>query len=456
MKYISTRGTAPILNFADAALAGLARDGGLYIPEYVPALQPQALCYQGLAAEVMAPFIGDDLSADELKSIIAASYKNFDTPDVAPLKQLSDDFYVMELFHGPTLAFKDVALQFLGNLFDHLLEKRQQRVTIVGATSGDTGSAAIEAFKGKAAADIVILYPHGRVSDVQRKQMTTVDAPNVMNIAIEGSFDDCQDLVKAMFNDHAFRDEMRLSAVNSINWARILAQVVYYFHAARKIGRPLSFCVPTGNFGNIYAGYVAKMAGLDIQKLIVATNENDILHRFFDSGDMAAAGVVPTLSPSMDIQVSSNFERLLFDVRRHNAAAVTRDMTDFRKDGHFSVDGADMALLKKTFASGRKSNAETTDIIRRIYQDHDYIIDPHTAVGIGVAEDWQRQHPGTAIVALATAHPAKFLAAVKAAIGREPPVPKRLAAIMHKKEKYDVLPNDLARVQEAVRRHAAR
>lgn len=459
--YISTRGAAPRLSFAETALAGLARDGGLYVPETCPQLSAEEFRnmanqnYLEIAWRVIAPFVGDDISAQDLIALLRKSYKSFSHPEKTPLRKLEDDFYVQELFHGPTLAFKDVALQFLGQIFDFILSARGQKVTIVGATSGDTGSAAIEAFKNSPHANIVILHPKGRVSDVQRRQMTTVDAPNVRNVAIEGSFDDCQDLVKAMFGDLPFRDSMQLSAINSINWARILAQVVYYVYAGVRVqaetGKAATFCVPTGNFGNVYAGYVAKSMGLPVEKLIVATNANDILHRLYTTGRMEKRGVVPTISPSMDIQISSNFERLLFDLYGRDGAKVALTMKHFRETGPFDLDAALMAQLGGIFASGRKDDGETTQIIRDIYRLHDYVVDPHTAVGIGVAQDWKRAHPDAVMVTLATAHPAKFPDAVKAATDVVPELPAHLAGLMTREERYDVLPADLPRVQDYIR-----
>lgn len=461
LDYISTRGRAPHLGFSETALAGLARDGGLYVPEACPKLTAEDLAnmahqsYPEIAWRVMLPFVGNDIPSADLMKLIRAAYKNFGHPDIAPLHELDDNFYLMELFHGPTLAFKDVALQFLGQTFDYILTRKKQRVTIVGATSGDTGSAAIEAFKGRENADIFILHPHNRVSEVQRRQMTTVDAPNVFNIAVEGSFDDCQDIVKAMFNDELFRDEMHLSAINSINWARILAQVVYYVFAAARIGKPVTFCVPTGNFGNVYAGYVAQSMGVPIEKLVVATNRNDILHRFFETGEMKAEGVSSSLSPSMDIQISSNFERLLFDLYGRDGAAVDRTMKHFREKGPFRLDGETMKKLKSLFASGRVDDAGTLEVIKRIYQQKHYTLDPHTAVGVGVAEKYRQDHPESVIVSLATAHPAKFPDAVKKATGVEPELPPLLSGLYQKPEKYDVLPADLATIQKFVRERAA-
>lgn len=464
IQYVSTRGRAPVLNFCDATLAGLAEDGGLYVPDACPKISDVEIAnmanqhYLEVAWRVILPFVNDEIAPGELIKILQRAYRGFDAPDIAPLRPFGEGLYLMELFHGPTLAFKDVALQFLGEVFDDILEKKARRVTIVGATSGDTGSAAIEAFQGKAHADVFILHPHGRVSEVQRRQMTTVTAANVHNIAIEGSFDDCQDIVKAMFNDPSFRADMHLSAVNSINWARILAQVVYYVYAAARLsakeGRPVSFCVPTGNFGNIYAGYVAKSMGAPIDRLIAATNANDILHRFFDSGRMARGQVTPTISPSMDIQVSSNFERLLFDMFGRQGKLVSQTMDHFRQAGPFNVDAAVMEEVRRTFASGRKDDAETRDVMARALRQHDYVLDPHSAIGVGVAEDYLAAHPGSLVVSLATAHAAKFPQAVQAATGRLPPLPPSMADLMERREKYDVLPNDAAQVMDYVRARA--
>lgn len=448
MSYISTRGTAPTLGFAEAALAGLARDGGLYVPKAVPILSAEDIrnmahqSYLEIAFRLMQPFVGEDIPAADFSRLLKNAYKNFPKGEVAPLRPLTGNFQVMELFHGPTLAFKDVALQFLGQVFDYLLERQKQRVTIVGATSGDTGSAAIDAFRDKKNVDIFILHPKGRVSEVQRRQMTTVLSPNVFNVAVEGSFDDCQDLVKALFNDAPFRDRMKLSAVNSINFARILAQTVYYVFAAARLQKPVSFVVPTGNFGNVYAGYLAKAMGAPIEKLVVATNKNDILHRFLQTGDMRMEDVRTSLSPSMDIQVSSNFERVLFDLLGRDGAAVEKTMRQFRADGVFRLGAEAMARLQSVFESGRKSDDETLAVMKEIYEAYEYVADPHTAVGIGVAKDFRARQPARTIVTLATAHPAKFPDAVEKAIGLRPALPSHLADLYARPEKYDVLMPD--------------
>lgn len=463
--YISTRGAAPRLGFADTALAGLARDGGLYVPESCPKISAEEIDnmagqpYLEIAWRVILPFVSNDIPSEDLIRLLQKSYKGFADKNIAPLRKLEDGFYLQELFHGPTLAFKDVALQFLGQVFDYILAKKGGKVTIVGATSGDTGSAAIEAFKNSPHAHIVILHPKGRVSDVQRRQMTTVDAPNVHNIAIEGSFDDCQDIVKAMFNDLPFRDSTHLSAINSINWARILAQVVYYVYAAAKVwaetGKPVTFCVPTGNFGNVYAGYIAKSMGAPIHKLVIATNANDILDRFFKTGRMEARGVTPTISPSMDIQISSNFERLLFDLYARDGAKTAETMQHFRSKGPFHVDEAVMQRVAEVFGSGRKDDTETAGIIRNIWRRYDVVVDPHTAVGLGVAADWKQAHGDSVLVTLATAHPAKFPDAVQAATDIAPDLPPHLADLHDRAEKYDTLPADAEAVKAYVQEHCS-
>lgn len=461
LSYVSTRGQAPRLGFADTTLAGLATDGGLYVPDACPKLSEAEIGnmnsqqYLEIAWRVILPFVSDDIPSETLIKLLRAAYKGFANKEIAPLRELDKNLYVQELFHGPTLAFKDIALQFLGQVFDHILRIKETRTTIVGATSGDTGSAAIEAFRGKDNVDIFILHPHNRVSEVQRRQMTTVQDSNVFNVAIEGSFDDCQDLVKAMFNDTTFRKELRLSAINSINWARIVAQVVYYFYAGARLfherDKKITFCVPSGNFGNVYAGYVAQSMGLPVEKLLVATNRNDILHRFFQTGRMKAEGVAPTLSPSMDIQVSSNFERLLFDIFGRQGAAVDQTMKHFRKPAPFHLEEGAMDNVRKLFGSGKVEDSETLDVIRVVHKKHGYILDPHSAVGVGVALQYRAANPDATIVTLATAHPAKFPKAVEQAIGIKPELPAHLADLHTRPEKFTVLPKDLAKVQDFVR-----
>jgi len=459
LSYLSTRGQAPVLAFDDVLLAGLARDGGLYLPENwptFPAADIRAMAglpYAELAVRVMAPFLGGTITEADFAAIAAETYGVFGHPAVAPLKQLDRNEWLLELFHGPTLAFKDYALQLLGRLFDHVLSKRGERVMIVGATSGDTGSAAIEACRDRQAVDIVILHPHGRVSDVQRRQMTTVLSANVYNVAIEGTFDDCQDLVKTLFNDQTFRDELHLSAVNSINWARIMAQIVYYFAAATALGAPdraMTFAVPTGNFGNVYAGYGARRMGLPVEQFIVGSNRNDILTRFFESGAMSLGEVVPTISPSMDIQVSSNFERLLFDLHDRDGAALAEMMAKFRREGTLAVDPARWQAARALFDGYRLDDEQTRATIRDTYQRTGELLDPHSAIGVAAGRA-QRRNPASPLISLATAHPAKFPAAVEAATGVHPALPERLADLFQREERYSVLPNDVAAVKDFVR-----
>ena len=464
MRYLSTRGEAPALDFEGVLLAGLATDGGLYLPESWPTFDAASLerlarlDYDALALEIVAPFVGDAIPKTALAAMIRDAYASFNDRAVVPMRAIEPGLQVMELFHGPTLAFKDVALQLVGRLFDHVLAKRGRRITIVAATSGDTGSAAIEACRGSKSIDIFVLHPKGRVSDVQRRQMTTVDAPNVHNIAIEGSFDDCQDLVKAMFNDREFRAEMALSAVNSINWARIMAQIVYYAAGTLALsgGRwPVHFSVPTGNFGNVYAGYAAQRMGFPVGRLIVASNTNDILTRFFESGTMATETVVATQSPSMDIQVSSNFERFLFDLLGRDGKRVADAITAFRKTGRFAVTPEELAKARTTFDAFRLDDSGTSAEIARLYQSTGMLVDPHSAIGIAAARE-KRPWDGRPIIALATAHPAKFPDAVERATGVRPPVPPRLAAIMSLPERCTTLPNELTAVESHVRAHRNR
>ena len=463
MKYISTRGQAPALSFEDVLLAGLARDGGLYVPETWPTLSPMQIralrgcSYSDVAVAVMEPFLGGALDSETFRALVVETYGSFAHAAVTPLTQLDHQTWLLELFHGPTLAFKDVALQLLGRLFDAILARRKERLTIVGATSGDTGSAAIEACRDREAVDIFILHPHGRTSEVQRRQMTSVLSPNVFNIAVEGTFDDCQDLVKAMFTDAAFRDSLRLSAVNSINWARIMAQIVYYFTAAVALGAPdrdVAFVVPTGNFGNVYAGYSARAMGLPVSRFVVGSNSNDILARFFESGTMAMAPVVPTLSPSMDIQVSSNFERLLFDLAGRDSAQVRSLMEQFRREGHYTIDAALHNRAQALFSGVRVDEDATRATITETWDHCAMAIDPHTAVGVAAAAAAVECPVAVPKVVLSTAHPAKFPDAVEAATGRRPPLPLHLADLYQRPERFVVLPNDLEQIQNFVRRHA--
>ncbi|MEY4372930.1 MAG: threonine synthase [Actinomycetota bacterium] len=452
MRYVSTRGRSPELGFADVLLAGLAPDGGLYVPTEWPRL-PLHLptsSYEELAVAVMEPFIGDDIPSQVFERLVGEAYSTFRHDAVTPLRQLSADDWLLDLAQGPTLAFKDVALQLVGRLFDYVLGVRNERVMIVGATSGDTGSAAIDGVRACSNVDIVILYPHGRTSDVQRRQMTTVDAPNAHAVAIEGTFDDCQDLVKAMFNDAPFRDRMRLSAVNSINWARVMAQTVYYVYATQQLGwRPTSFSVPTGNFGNVLAGWIAREMGAPIHSLVVGSNENDILTRFFETRAMVATDVVPTLSPSMDIQVSSNFERLLFEMNGRDGGLTEEQLLRFRSTGRLSVEDDQFEQwIAPVFHAARFDDAATLRIIREVADATGEIIDPHTAVGIGAARLHREQ--GVPMVTTSTAHAAKFPDAVERAIGVRPALPAHLADLLERPERTRVLPNDLRSVQQFV------
>ena len=464
MRYVSTRGRAPELGFDDVLLAGLATDGGLYVPKAWPQWSKDdfaklaGLDYPTLAARVMAPFVAGSVLEKDLEKLTRAAYAGFTHSAVAPLTQLGANDWLVELFHGPTLAFKDYALQAVGLMFESVLKARGSRITIVGATSGDTGSAAIEATKGREAVDIFILHPEGRTSDVQRRQMTTVDAPNVHNIAVKGTFDDCQDMVKALFADQAFRGEMNLSAVNSINWARIMAQVVYYVWAALHVGAPqraVAFSVPTGNFGNVFAGYVAQRMGLPIAKFIVGSNSNDILTRYFETGAMTTQGVVPTLSPSMDIQVSSNFERLLFETLGRDGAQVSRLMDGFKQSGGYSVPASAHAEMTKLFSGCRLDDAGTKRVIGEIYRTTGELIDPHTAVGVHAGRV-AGLDPAIPRLTLATAHPAKFPAAVEAATGVHPPLPAVLSDLFKREERFTTLNKDLSEVKSFVRSHARR
>jgi threonine synthase len=457
MQYISTRGTAPVLDFEATMLTGLARDGGLYLPEHVPPMKHSeiaslaGLSYEEQAFVIMRPFIGSAFSDNEFREIIARAYAGFGHPARAPLKQLAPNHFLLELFHGPTLAFKDFAMQLIGQLFQAALKRSGDRVTIVGATSGDTGSAAIEAFRGLENVDVFILYPHGRVSEVQRRQMTTPSEANVHALAVDGDFDTCQALVKDMFNDFTFRDEVGLAGVNSINWARVLAQVVYYFSAAVSLGaphRPVSFTVPTGNFGDIFAGYIARAMGLPIEKLVIATNQNDILHRALASGGYVTDGVKPSISPSMDIQVSSNFERALFDAYGRDGAAVAQLMNELKSGGGFQISQGALEFLRETFASGRASEDETMATITRTAKDTAEVLCPHSAVGVHVAE---AHLSATPMVTLATAHPAKFPDAVEKATGARPELPDRMGNLFDRPERVTRLSNDLAAVEAHIR-----
>ncbi len=451
MRFVSTRGDAAELGFADVLLAGLASDGGLYMPTEWPTLPDLSGVhdYAEIAATVMAPFVADDLPFDVLNELCRDSYAQFRHPAVVPLVQIDERQWLLELFHGPTLAFKDVALQLVGRLFDHVLAQRGERITIVGATSGDTGSAAIDGVKACENVDIVIMYPAGRTSEVQRRQMTTVDSHNVHAIAIDGTFDDCQDLVKAMFGDRDFRDELRLSAVNSINWARVMAQIVYYVTASQSLTGPITACVPTGNFGNVLSGWIARQMGAPIADFIVATNSNDILARFINDGEMATGGVVHTLSPSMDIQVSSNFERLLFEINGRDGGLTAEQLQRFRATGKLAIEADQRAeFVSGSFSAAGCDDQTTLAEIGRVYAETGLLIDPHTATGTSAARRLAGERP---VVTLATAHPAKFPDAVEAATGVRPPLPAHLADLFERPERIVSLPNDLATVQAFVR-----
>lgn len=465
MRYISTRGEAPPRDFEGVLLAGLAEDGGLFVPESWPVLTTaewralRGLPYPELAARILALFTGGQPDEATLRPLLAEAYAGFGHPAVAPLVQLDGRVFAMELFHGPTLAFKDMAMQGLGRLFDATLARRGERVTIVGATSGDTGSAAIEACRDRSAIDIVILHPDGRTSEVQRRQMTTVASPNVANLAIAGSFDDCQDLVKAMFGDAAFRQEMRLAAVNSINWARVALQIPYYVASALALGAPdreVAFSVPTGNFGNVLAAWAARRMGLPIAQLIVGSNRNDILTRFLSSNDMTVRAVEPSLSPSMDIQVSSNFERLLFELLGRDAAATAEMMRRFRTEGRMPVPDPAWRSATGIFRGFALDDASTLQEIARLHRAAGYLADPHTAVGTAAAMAVPPTDRAIPVVVAATAHPAKFPDAVRQATGVTPPLPPRLADLYQRPEHYTRLPADLHAVEDFVRRHAMR
>lgn len=465
MKYISTRGQAPALGFEEVLLAGMASDGGLYVPETLPAFSRgdlnrlAKLPYPELAFEILSLFVGGEIDDDSLRSMINDSYAEFAHSAVTPLVQLGHNEWILELFHGPTLAFKDVALQLLGRLFEHVLSKRKQRVVILGATSGDTGSAAIEGCRHGQHVDIFILHPHQRVSDVQRRQMTTVLDEHVFNIAVQGNFDDCQAIVKASFADQAFLpDGRQLVAVNSINWARIMAQIVYYFYAAFQLGAPardISFSVPTGNFGDIFAGYLAKQMGLPVKRLLIATNRNDILHRTLSANDCAPQQLQHTLSPSMDIMVSSNFERLLFDLYQRDGAAIA----DLMNAGAGAMSLSDEALqsARRIFSSARADDQQTCDTIAEYYKSTGYLLDPHTATGVFAAQQYAKSTSDSGpIVTLATAHPAKFPEAiVKSGVASGADLPAHLSDLFEREERFNVLPNDIAAVQQYLAEHCA-
>jgi len=459
--YISTRGVAPALGFSDALLTGLAHDGGLYLPAEWPTLTKKDIRalrgkpYQEIAFRVLLPFVENDIPEADFRSMIDEAYAQFRHPAVVPLVQSNANSFIMELFHGPTLAFKDVAMQLLARLMDHALQRSGQRATIVGATSGDTGGAAIDAFAGRLNSDLFILFPHNRVSPVQQRQMTTSGAANVRAMAIEGNFDDCQNLVKAMFNHTAFRNQVRLSGVNSINWARIMAQIVYYFTSALTLGAPdrkVSFTVPTGNFGDIFAGYCAGQMGLPIDRLVIATNDNDILARALRTGRYETRAVVATSSPSMDIQISSNFERLLFEAGGRDASVVRDCMSGLAQSGNFTIDGHTLKTIKRDFTAARTTQKQAAATIRDTLAESGYLLDPHTATAVHAAKRFEK--PKSPMVILATAHPAKFPAAVKSACGIDPALPSWLSDLMHREETFDVLQPELDSVESYIARNA--
>jgi len=456
MQYISTRGRAPKVDFKGALLAGLASDGGLYVPESIPQFSPQkiagfaSLNYADLALEIMMPFVGESFTRAEMKRMIDAAYSNFRHAAIAPLTQIAAQHFVLELFHGPTLAFKDFALQLLGHLLEASLPNNTKAV-VLGATSGDTGSAAMAGCMGREHLEIVILYPQGRTSDVQRKQMTTLGAKNIHAVAVDGTFDDCQDMVKTLFADAAFREKTQLLAVNSINFARVLAQIVYYFYAALRLGAPvqsLNFTVPTGNFGDIYAGYLARAMGLPMGKLIIASNRNDILARCVRTGEYSMEGVHASLSPSMDIEISSNFERLLFDLFGRDGAALSAAMDNFRASKTLKLTQAQHADFTAVFAAHSVSDPNTIATIRRTYAETGYLLDPHTAVGVATTEALK---PTGITVTIATAHPAKFPDAVKEATGLTPPLPLHLADLYDRKEHFTPMKRDLDALKAYIR-----
>lgn len=460
MLYRSTRGDARPRSFSDILLAGLAEDGGLYMPETWPRFTPdewramRSLSYPDLAAKILSVFAAGSIDLPTLQRLCTKAYAGFSHAAIAPLVEVENGLFSMELFHGPTLAFKDMAMQLLGQLFEHVLTERNQRVTIVGATSGDTGSAAIEAFRGSPHLSVAILHPLGRTSDVQRRQMTTVKDDNILNIAVEGTFDDCQDMVKAMFADTPFRDEIGLSAVNSINWARIAAQIPYYVRAALMMGAPdreISFAVPTGNFGNVLAAWAASQMGLPVRRLCIGSNRNDILTRFLTSNDMSMRAVEPSLSPSMDIQVSSNFERLLFEMLDRDPQACRDTMLGFRQTGRMSVAPAVWTRTNDRFGALMLDDEATLAEMKSLQDNSGYLADPHTAIGLAAGR--KAQEPGIPMIVAATAHPAKFPDAVRKATGIDPALPPHLADLFLREERYETLANELNIIEDAVRRH---
>ena len=458
MRYISSRGSAPKLNFNEVLLTGLARDKGLYIPESWPEFSLReisswrGLSYPELAEKIIKPFVGDCISDTVLKSLISSAYSSFNNSQIAPLNLLESGIWVMELFHGPTMSFKDIAMQFLGKTFDHVLQEREETITIIGATSGDTGSAAIAACSNKPSIELFMLHPLGRISEIQRRQMTTMLSSNIHNIALIGTFDDCQDRVKDLFNDMLFRDRWHLSAVNSINWGRIMAQIVYYFWGALKVGGPeipVAFSIPTGNFGNIFAGYSAYRMGLPIANLITASNQNDILTRFFETGSMEITAVKPTISPSMDIQVSSNFERLLFELVGRDGSRVNRIMTQFRQKGAFHLSNKLLNNAKELFGAARFDDAATLEVMAQEHARSKTFFDPHSAIGLAAARKVDSKNNVPTIV-LATAHPAKFPEPVFSATGLKPKLPSMFKTLLKDPERFETIENDLIAIKKHI------
>ncbi|EPJ44031.1 MAG: threonine synthase [Osedax symbiont Rs1] len=455
MKYISTRGQAAELNFEEVLLAGLASDGGLYVPKELPVFSRaeiaawSGLSYADLAFKIISPFVAGSVNDTLLKQMIDETYDGFDHSAVAPLKELGSNEWVLELFHGPTLAFKDFALQLLGRLMDHFLKKRAEKLVILGATSGDTGSAAIEGCRHSECVDIFIMHPHNKVSEVQRRQMTCVLSDNVHNIAISGNFDDCQEMVKASFADQDFLQGRKLGAVNSINWARIMSQIVYYFSASIALGGPhreVSFSVPTGNFGDIFAGYIAKQMGLPIKQLVVATNSNDILHRAISANDISKSPLQHTLSPSMDIMVSSNFERLLFDLYNQDGAAINELLNRFKTES-VALPKEQADKIKTIFDSAAISDRQTCATIKQVHAETGYLLDPHTAIGVQAGRDLNADK-SIPMITLATAHPVKFPDAIAQAGLEVPPLPEHLSDLFERPESFAVIANDLSAVQK--------
>ena len=455
MKYISTRNSKKTFSFKDVFLNALAPDGGLFVPQNIPFFsikelnELKKLSYNDLAAKIIIKFCSEEFEENELKEIVEKSYKNFRSKETVILKKY-EDIYLLELFHGPTLAFKDIALQVIGNMYEKFLLNQKNKINIVVATSGDTGSAAINAIKGRNKLNIFVLHPQNKISEVQRKLMTTVKENNVFNIAVKGNFDDCQNLVKSMFVDNEFKNKINMSGVNSINWARIISQIVYYFYAFFKIeekGKKINFSVPTGNFGDVYAGYISKRMGLSINKLIVATNRNDILKRVINTGEYKIEDVVETISPSMDIQVASNFERLIFDINSNDDLNVKEKMKNLKEQKFFKIDNNQLKSIKHDFVSESLSEKETQNFIKNFYNKFNVILDPHTAVGYGVLNKISSE--GINVV-LATAHPCKFPEAINKAIGLKPNLPKELDYIMSAKENYDLIPNNLDKIKNHI------